>query len=73
MFFNKSHRITDLEKEIIRLQHRIAELEDNLCPCEEHDWKCVGSKLVGRDFDDCYQYKCKRCGKVKESMVKLHD
>ena len=77
MFFNKSHRITALEKEIIRLQCRIAELVDKLCPCENHDWKKTGTeyKHVERinDLDIIYKYKCKRCGKTMESMVKLHD
>jgi hypothetical protein len=26
-----------LKAEIVRLQYRVAELEERLCPCEEHD------------------------------------
>lgn len=73
MFFNKSHRITELEKEIIRLRHRIAELEDNLCPCEEHDWKYVRFRYLGSHIGHRHLYKCKRCGKTMESEVRLND
>ena len=61
-----------LQEEITRLNYRIAELEERLCPCEEHDWKIIGSHMItltkGLDFDTVYHYKCKRCGKFKESM-----
>lgn len=64
-----------LKEEITKLNYRIAELEERLCPCEEHDWKVVGSCLItltkGMDFDTIYKYKCKRCGKLKESMFKF--
>ena len=58
-----------LRDEIVRLTYRVAELEERLCPCEDHDWKRIGShwdsfgpydsRLVGH-------YKCRRCGKYKE-------
>ena len=61
-----------LREEIVRLNYRIADLEERLCPCEEHDWKEVDyyftSCTNGWDFDTVYKYKCKRCGKLRESM-----
>lgn len=54
-----------LREEVIRLNYRIAELEERLCPCEEHDWKEVESPVNTRRF------KCKRCGKV--DIVPLED
>lgn len=37
MFGNKR-----LKAEIVRLSYRVAELEERLCPCEQHDWKRTG-------------------------------
>ena len=54
-----------LREEVIKLNYRIADLEERLCPCEEHDWK-----EVDLSTDSC-RYKCKRCGKVK--IVKFDD
>ena len=46
--------------------------EERLCPCESHDWKQVGyyftSSAGGIDLDTVHKYKCRRCGKTKESM-----
>ena len=59
-----------MREEIMRLNYRVADLEERLCPCEEHDWKQVGSTFYttnGLDFTDIYNYKCRRCGKTKES------
>ena len=64
-----------LKEEITRLNYRVAELEERLCPCEEHDWKEVGyyftSMTNGWDFDTIHKYKCKRCGKLTESICKF--
>ena len=63
-----------LKEEITRLNYRVAELEERLCPCETHDWKllnCCFTSYDGVDFDTIYKYQCKRCGKLKESMFKL--
>ena len=61
-----------LKEENIRLTYRVAELEERLCPCEDHDWKHTGSYTTsftcGADFDIIHKYKCRRCGKTKESM-----
>ena len=60
-----------MRDEIVRLKYRVADLEERLCPCEEHDWKHVGTSFFttdGHDFRDIYRYKCRRCGKTKEVM-----
>ena len=31
-----------LKAEVVRLTYRVAELEERLCPCEQHDWKQTG-------------------------------
>ena len=51
------------------LKYRIAELEERLCPCEEHDWKQIGfrfNSINAYDTQTIYHYKCRRCGKYKE-------
>lgn len=62
--------IRKLKNEIVRLNYRIADLEERLCPCEDHDWKDIGHYYTyytnGLDIDTVYKYKCKRCGKFKE-------
>ena len=54
------HGGLELKNEIIKLNYRIAELEDRLCPCEGHDWKQVDSYITsftcGMDFDTVYKY-----------------
>lgn len=57
--------------EIVRLQYRVAELEERLCPCESHEWKQIGfhtesCSASGFDIDVINHYKCARCGKTKE-------
>ena len=59
-----------LREQILKLNYRIADLEERLCPCESHDWVQVGSSFYttnGYDFTDVYEYKCRRCCKTKES------
>lgn len=67
MFGNKK-----LKDEIVRLNYRVEELEERLCPCGDHDWKQVDYKIVsftkGIDTDVVYKEKCKRCGKVRERI-----
>lgn len=55
-----------LRAEIVRLQYRVAELEERLCPYGEHDWKEIGFKLSFGDFDvsQICTYKCRQCGKI---------
>ena len=56
-----------LKAEIIRLTYRVAELEERLCPCEQHLWLPVKTNYdVGTapgDITTWRTYKCKRCGK----------
>lgn len=59
-----------LKAEIVRLTYRVAELEDRLCPCEQHNWKQVGVDYTydGGCCDAMYNYKCARCGKKMRSF-----
>lgn len=61
-----------LREEIVKLEYRVADLEERLCPCNEHDWKCIETYTTsicnGWDFDTVYKYKCKRCGKTKQTL-----
>lgn len=64
-----------MEAEIARLMYRVAELEERLCPCEQHKWIITRTEYdVGtspRDITTYYTYKCKRCGKTKRTMDML--
>lgn len=59
-----------LRSEITRLQYRVDELEERLCPCESHKWKMVDFYLTGGTSvgDDIIveKFKCERCGKKTE-------
>ena len=58
-----------LKDEIVRLTYRVAELEERLCPCEDHDWKRIGAHEIfpsPMDIVTVYHFKCRRCGKYKE-------
>ena len=58
-----------LKDEIVKLKYRVAELEERLCPCEEHDWKKVGEHFIYDMGGGCvtsHHYKCCRCGKYVE-------
>ena len=59
-----------LKAEIVRLSYRVAELEERLCPCEQHNWKQVGVDYTynGGSCDTVYNYKCARCGKKMRSI-----
>lgn len=61
-----------LKAEIVKLTYRVAELEERICPCEQHDWMQINFRFVGGtgrgDETTLYKHKCKRCGKVKESI-----
>ena len=65
--FNKK-----LKEENTRLKYRIKELEERLCPCEEHDWKLINTEYklgcCPSDIDMIYLYRCKRCGKHKREV-----
>lgn len=60
-----------MRAEIVRLTYRVAELEERLCPCEQHDWKQTGFDFSSGgpvSFADIYLYKCARCGKTIRSI-----
>ena len=60
-----------LRNKIMRLEYRIEELEERLCPCESHDWKQVGSHLqyiAMGEVETIRHYKCRVCGKRKEGF-----
>ena len=61
-----------LKEENIKLKYRIKELEERLCPCEDHDWKLVGTDYrfgcCMEDIDIIYHYKCVRCGKETKTL-----
>ena len=61
-----------LEAEIAWLSCRVAELEERLCPCEQHDWKRTGVDYSYDRTGCCaaamYNYKCARCGKKMRSF-----
>lgn len=61
-----------LKDEIVRLNYRVAELEERLCPMNAHDWVKVSSTLVtftkGIDWDSKCTYRCRRCGKTRVSI-----
>ena len=66
MCFNRKFK-----EEIIRLQYRVKELEERLCPCEQHDWVMIGREYIynAYDVDTVNHYKCKRCGKEKKGIM----
>ena len=58
-----------LERELTEAQYRIKELEEWLCPCEQHDWVEIHKKFVitcptVADGEYLRTYKCRRCGKT---------
>ena len=62
-----------LRDEIVRLTYRVAELEERLCPCEQHEWVKIDYRFVGGtgrgDELTVYRYKCKQCGKQREDII----
>ena len=64
---NKQQFLKALRKRLSALPK--AELEERLCPCENHDWKVIGRRTSIHDYGvitHVEQLKCKRCGKTKE-------
>ena len=58
------------KKKIMKYEQRIAELEDILCPFNQHDWIEVDWHL-DVDCDVIHHYKCKRCRKYVETIRSL--
>lgn len=61
-------RKKDLKAEIVRLTYRVQELEERLCPCEQHDFVIIKKDFTmisgAPDCDILYTLKCRKCGKV---------
>lgn len=55
-----------LREEVLKLQYRVQELEELLCPCESHDWVEIAKepRITSMEVEYLRTYKCKRCGKV---------
>lgn len=68
MFFRKY-------KKIQKLEARVAELEEILCPFNSHDWVEIDHHLETFDYgyttDVMHHYKCKRCKKYIETIRRL--
>ena len=58
-----------LKAEIARLNFRVSELEERICPCESHSWKRIGleSVWVGK-IEMRSVMKCRKCGKTIKTM-----
>lgn len=57
-----------LREVVTRLQYRVKELEERLCPAEDHDWKMTDSHydmVAPMDVQRVCNFLCKRCGKRK--------
>jgi len=60
-----------LEQKISTLEFRIKELEEKLCPCEQHDYIVVDKIVKYNTYDVDYYEKrvCSRCGKTRIDRV----
>jgi hypothetical protein len=66
------NRENELVDEINDYDKVLKELEERLCPCEDHDWKLVNTDYrfgcCVEDIDTIYHYKCTRCGKELKTL-----
>lgn len=64
--------ISKRKMELLAKAARIRELEEILCPCEQHDWVSTGYHFDGGtgrgDHTTFYHYICKRCKKRMQSI-----
>ena len=72
-------KMAAMAAEIARLTYRVKELEERLCPCEQHQWLVTDLESVYEpdeyginDETTYYTYKCRRCGKSKRTWRILH-
>lgn len=54
---------TKLMLENISLEARIAELEEKICPFEQHDYIKVDYEFLESTATTIYKYRCRKCGK----------
>lgn len=57
-----------LREEVVRLEYRVKELEEKLCPAEDHDWKAAAvhhTMISSFDTQTVTDYLCRRCGRRK--------
>lgn len=57
-----------LKDEVVRLSYRVKELEERICPCEQHEWVVTRKEFasitsISFDVETIYHCKCKNCGK----------
>lgn len=60
-----------LKAEIERLTYRVKELEEQLCPCSQHDWITVSEETEFHAHDMMLvrtHRKCKKCKKEVERI-----
>lgn len=66
-----------LKEENLKLKYRIKELEEKLCPLEDHDWKLISTSYrfgcYIADIDTIYHYKCRRCGRKLKTLFEVKE
>lgn len=55
------------QKQIDKLKNRVKELEEKLCPGENHQWVCREIEPYDYGMSN-RKYVCQRCGKVQWRM-----
>ena len=50
-----------------QLEWRVHELEELLCPCEQHDW--VETNIEADDNEKTVHYMCRKCKKQREEVM----
>ena len=59
-----------LKAEIVDITFRVRELEEKLCPGENHDWTDRGREYFIDEYGDVdveRRFVCSRCGKVQRT------
>jgi hypothetical protein len=54
-------------KRIERLERRVEELEDIVCPNGQHKWAMIERDFIGNGFgvETIYKYRCGKCHRVE--------
>lgn len=61
-----------LINQVSELSHRVADLEERLCPYSSHDWMVVGAEYIPDGYggsDTLYTYQCRTCGKIAKTEL----